>query len=247
MRTKISRLSVGVAVGICVAASAPIASAQMMGGETQLGQTTTPLVAPTCPTNVSSSNCTIILTRVTAIETVRDSIAYPTRVKKPGVITSFTVGVSQLSTSQSTQASYIQYLNGAYGGPARVGITVMHQGPWKRGQYRWTALTSSPMYLVQPYLGAVVQIPLATPIPVKAGQVIALSTPTWAPVLSIDVNSKQFAYRQSRVYNCSTPPSTDQALTTPFKVQNFGCNYPGTRLEYTATEVAYPLGKAPTF
>jgi len=66
-----------------------------MGGETQLGQTTTPLVAPTCPANVSSSNCTIILTRVTAIETMRDGIAYPTRVKKAGVITSFTVGLSQ--------------------------------------------------------------------------------------------------------------------------------------------------------
>ena len=247
MRTKISRVVAGVTVGICFAASAAVASAQMMGGTVQLGQTSTPVVAPTCPANVSLSNCTIILTRVTAIETARDSIAYPTRVKKAGLITSFTVGLSQLSSTPSTQASTIQYLNGAYGGPARVGITVMHQGPWKRGQYRWTALTSSPMYLVQPYLGAVVEIPLATPIPVKAGQVIALTTPTWAPVLSIDLNTKQFAYRQSRVFNCTVPPTSDQALTTSGKVQNFGCNYPGTRLEYSATEVAYPLGKPATF
>jgi hypothetical protein len=247
MRRITSLLAAGVAVGTCVAAFAAAASAEVMGGNVQLGQTTTPLVAPSCPTGVSSSNCTIILTRVTAIETVRDGVAYPTRLKKAGLITSFTVGISQLSSSPTTQASYIQYLNGAYGGPARVGITIMHQGPWKRGEWRWTALTSSPMYLVQPYLGAVVQIPLATPIAVKAGQVVALSTPTWAPVLSIDVNSKAFAYRQSRTYNCSSPPSTNQALLTAGKIQNFGCNYPGTRLEYSAAEATFPLGKAPTF
>jgi hypothetical protein len=247
MNRLFSRLAA--AAGVCVGAAALAAgaSAQQLGGTVELGATKTPLVSPVCPPNVSSSNCTIILTRVTALATIRDGVAYPTRVKQAGRITSFTVGLSQLSSSTSTQKSYIQYLNGAYGGPARVGITVLRKGPWKRGQFRWTAVASSPMYLVQPYLGSVVQIPLATTMAVKPGEAIALTTPTWAPVLSIDVNSKQFAYRQSRVYNCSSPPTKDQALVTSGKIQNFGCNYPGTRLEYSAAEATYPLGKAPTF
>jgi len=241
------RVAATVAVAFGAAAVPAGASAQGLGGTVQLGATKTAVVAPVCPPNVSSSNCTIILTRVTALETMRDGVKYPTRVKQAGRITSFTVGLSQLSSNKSTQSSYIQYLNGAYGGPPRVGITILRQGPWKRHQWRWTVVANSPMYLVQSYLGSVVQIPLTTTLAVKPGEAIALTTPTWAPVLSIDVDSKQFSYRQSRVYNCAQPPSRSQAQLTTGEIANYACSYPGTRLEYSASEALYPLGTSPTF
>lgn len=246
MRTTF-RLTAAAAVLVALGTVTAAASAQVLGGTVELGATKTPLIAPVCPATVSSTNCTIILTRVTALETVRDGVAYPTRVKQAGRITSFSVGLSQLSSNKATQSSEIQYLNTTYGGPARVGITILRQGPWKRHEWRWTAVASSPMYLVQPYLDSVVQIPLTTTLAVKKGEAIALTTPTWAPVLSIDVNNKQFAYRQSRVYNCASPPSTDQAQLTAGTVTNYGCNYPGTRLEYSASEALYPLGTHPSF
>jgi hypothetical protein len=246
MRRLTSRLGALAAAGVGAAAIAAVASGQVVGGTVELGATKTGLVAPVCPSNVSSTNCTIILTRVTALATNRDGVSYPTRVKHAGRITSFTVGLSQLSSTQSTQSSEIQYLNGTYGGPARIGITILRKGPWKRGQFRWTVVAASPMYLVpQSYLGSVVEIPLTNTLAVKSGEAIALTTPTWAPVLSIDLNSKQFSYRQSRVYNCPKPPSSNQAQLTAGKVKNYGCNYPGTRPEYTATEVLYPFGNKP--
>ena len=226
---------------------AAVASAQVMGGTVELGATHTPLVAPVCPANISSTNCTIILTRVTAIETVRDGVAYPTRVRQAGRITDFSVGLSQLSSNKSTLNSIVQYLDSTYGGPPRVGITVLRQGPWRRGQFRWTAVASSPMYLIQPYLGSVVQIPLSTTIEVKPGEAIAITTPTWAPLLSINVDSKRFSYRQSRTWNCPHPPASSQAQLTSGTVTNYACTYPGTRLEYSATEDLYPLGKNPGF
>ena len=242
-----SRLLAAGAVALGFATLSATASAQLLGGTLELGATHSPLVAPVCPPNVSSSNCTIILTRVTALETTRDGIAYPTRVKRAGRITDFTVGLSQLSSQKSTQSSYIKFLNTTYGGAARVGITVLRQGPWKKGQFRWTAVASSPMYLVQPFLGSVVQIPLTTTIEVQPGEAIALTTPTWAPVLSINVNSQQFAYRQSRTNNCAKPPTASQAQLAAGLVTNYACNYPGTRLEYTASEDLYPLGSSPGF
>jgi hypothetical protein len=245
MRTT-SRLIAAAAVLVALSTVTAAASAQVLGGTVELGVTKTPLVAPTCPATLSSTNCTIILTRVTALETVRDGVAYPTRVHQAGRITSFSVGLSQLSSNKATQSSEIQYLNTTYGGPARVGITVLKQGPWKRHEWRWTVVSSSPTYLVAPYLGSVVQIPLTQTLAVKKGEVIALTTPTWVPVLSIDVNGKQFAYRQSRVYNCASPPASDQAQVRPGSVTNYGCNYPGTRLEYSASEALYPLGTNPT-
>jgi hypothetical protein len=242
-----SRLVAAAAVALGFATLAANASAQPLGGTVELGGTQSPLVAPVCPPNVSSSNCTIILTRVTAIETMRDGIAYPTRVKKAGRIIDFSVGLSQLSSNKATQSSYIKFLNSTYGGAPRVGITVLRQGPWKKGEFRWTAVASSPMYLAQPFLGSVVQIPLTNTIEVQPGEAIALTTPTWAPVLSINVNSQQFAYRQSRTNNCAKPPAASQAQLAPGLVTNYACNYPGTRLEYSASEDAYPLGSNPGF
>jgi hypothetical protein len=98
---------------------------------------------------------------------------------------------------------------------------------------------------VEPYLGQVVQIPLENSIEVKPGEVIALTTPTWAPVLTIDQASKKFAYRQSRKYNCNSPPSSSQAQLTIGLTTSYACDYPGTRVEYSATEVTYPGGSNP--
>jgi hypothetical protein len=216
-----------------------------LGGTVELGSTHSPIVAPVCPPGVSSSKCTIILTRVTALETLRDGVAYPTKVKQSGVISAFTVGLSQLSTNKNTQSTYIRFLDSTYGGTTRLALTVLAPGGGKKTQWRWKVVAQSPIYHVQPYLGSVVRIPLATPLPVSRGEVIALTTPTWAPVLTIDVNGKQFAYRQSRKANCDNPPSRSQAQLTVGENTSYGCDYPGTRLEYSATEELYPFGTKP--
>jgi hypothetical protein len=99
---------------------------------------------------------------------------------------------------------------------------------------------------VQPFLGQVVQFPLTTTIPVFRGEAIALTTPTWAPVLSIDLSTSHFAYRQSRSYNCNLPPAVSQAQVTVGRSTPYKCDYPGTRVEYSATEVTNPVVPTPT-
>jgi hypothetical protein len=236
------------AVTACAAispASALATTPAPLGGSVELGATKSPIVAPVCPPGVSSSKCTIILTRVTALETLRDGAAYPTKVRQAGRISAFTVGLSALSSNKSTQNSYIHYLDSQYGGTTRVAITVLAPGGGKRTQWRWKVVAQSPIYHVEPYLGSVVRIPLDSSLEVKPGYVIALTTPTWAPVLSIDLDSKKFAYRQSRKANCDNPPASSQAQFTVGRITSYGCDYPGTRLEYSATEELYPLGRKP--
>ncbi len=212
---------------------------------TELGATRSPLVAPTCPPNLPRTRCLIILTHVTALETLRDGTPYPTRVKRAGRITAFTVGLSQLATTKSAQKTTIHYLDSTYGGTARVAITVLRPGGGKKTDFSWQVVAESPIYHVEPYLGSVVQIPLETSLEIKPGDVIALTTPTWAPVLTIDIDSKKFAYRQSRTANCNVAPATNQAQMTSGQTADYKCDYPGTRLEYSATEVYYPLGTDP--
>jgi hypothetical protein len=229
---------------VAVALGAALAPAAAEAATIELGTTKSPLVAPVCPPNVSSTQCTIVLTRVTALETLRDGVAYPTRVTKAGRIVAFTVGLSKLSTSKSTQKTYIHFLDQTYGGTAQVAVTVLRP-VGKHSDWRWEVIGTSNVFHVIPYLGSVVQLPLETSIEVKPGDVVALTTPTWVPMLTINQDSKKFAYRQSRSANCNNPPSSSQAQLTANTTALYSCNYPGTRMEYTATEVTYPTGTNP--
>ena len=107
-----------------------------------------------------------------------------------------------------------------------------------------TVVGQSAVIHLQPYLGQVVQIPLPESLPVKAGDVVGLTTPTWAPVLSIQLPSSKFAYRQGRSTNCTTPPTTNQAQAVK-QTAAYKCNYAGTRVEYSATEITSPVSVNP--
>lgn len=205
----------------------------------ELGATKTALVAPSCPPNVSPANCTIILTRATALETIRDGVDYPTTAKKAGYVVAFSVGLSALSNNRSTRLSDLKYLDHQYGGTTQLAVTVLAPVGNKR-QRVWKVAAESPLFHVQPYLGEVVQFPLTTALRIKKGDAVALSIPTWAPVLSIDVDKTKFAYRQSRKSNCGNPAGTSQAQMTIGESAHYACDYPGTRVEYSATEVVSP-------
>jgi hypothetical protein len=202
----------------------------------ELGATTTPLVAPTCPKGVATSECLIILNRVTALETIRDNVAYPSTVKKAGRLVAFTVGLSALSSNPTTAQNDTKYLDTTFGGDARVAITVLKRvGP--KTHWTWQVVEQSPLVDVQPYLGQVAQFPLTTTLPVVRGETVALTTTTWAPVLSIDLSTAHFAYRQSRDRGCTSPPTTNAAQMTIGESTRYTCDYPGNRVEYSATEV----------
>ncbi|HWE13862.1 MAG TPA: hypothetical protein VG365_10145 [Solirubrobacteraceae bacterium] len=213
------------------------ASAQVV----ELGKTSTPIVAPSCPSGVSPAQCFIILTRTTAVQSVSDGVLYPTKVKKAGWIVAFTVGLSKLSTSAKTEASYLHTLDRAYGGTPQVALTVLKPGP----RNKYTLAAQSGTYHLIPFLGQVLQEPLALPptfstltaLPVTPGEVVGLTVPTWAPVLSYSLSPTKFAYRQSRKANCKNAAGTETAQTTVGASTRYLCNYTGTRVEYSATEI----------
>ncbi len=167
----------------------------------ELGVSTTPLTAPTCPKGVAPAQCFIILTRATALETIRDNVAYPSTVKQAGRLVAFTVGLSALSSNPTTvQTTSSSSTRPTAATPRSRSPSSSASARRPSGRGRWS--TQSPLVDVQPYLGQVVQFPLTTSLPVVRGETIALTTPTWAPVLSIDLSTDHFAYRQSRSRNC---------------------------------------------
>jgi hypothetical protein len=236
LNMKSSSLATAAAVGLMAVVIPASATAKVI----ELGATSTALVPPTCPTNVAASACTIVLTQVTALETIRDGATYPTTVRKAGSIVAFTVALSKLNNNRTKARQSIHFLDTTFGGTTQAGITVLKpSGP--KSQRKWTVNAESPVFHLQPYLGQVVQFPLSTALPVKPGYVVALTVPTWAPVLSFNLPTSKFAYRQSRASNCVHPASTEQAQTLIGSTARYTCNYPGTRVEYSATEITSPV------
>lgn len=230
------------AVLACGAVMSVGASAKVI----ELGATTSAISAPppcvtkgtthTCPHGVQLASYGILLTRVTALETIRDGKAYPTTAPADGRIVAFTVGLSALDTKRTQRKTEIQQADAAFGGTTQVQITVLRRVGKARKRV-WKVVAVSEVVHVQPYLGMVVQIPLQTTLAVKKHDVVALTTPTWVPVLSLFQQSNKFAYRQSRKANCSKPPNLSQAQVTLKQTATYKCNYPGTRVEYSATEI----------
>jgi hypothetical protein len=217
--------------------STTTATSTVIGGTLVLGATKTPVAPPVCPKGVQPSACQIVLTRATGLETIRDSVVYPTTVKVAGQLVAFTVGVAKLASTAAATHADIAYLDSHFGGVTEAAITILKGGKGTAGSRIWTVVAEGPLEHLQPYLGYTVEFPLTTPLTVTAGETVALTVPTWAPVLSYDLNQKKFAYRQSRKTNCNHPGNFENAQLTLGQNTPYKCDYPGTRVEYNATEI----------
>jgi hypothetical protein len=239
------RLTPAAAVAIALLAAAattwavtslpPIGS--QIGTSVQLGATKSAIKPPACPVGVQPQNCLIVMTRSTGVPAIVDGIKTPLKVSKPGEIVSFTIGLAQLSSNASTQASYIKNLNSLYGGAAEAQLTVLKYA----NNQRWTVVAQGPVERLQPYLGYAVQFPLTKPIQVTTGETLALTVPTWAPILSYQLSPSSFAYRQSRSTDCKSPAPQQAAQLATGETTYYGCYYPGTRVEYSVTELTNPV------
>lgn len=209
----------------------------LLGGTAQLGGTSVPVRTPVCPAGTKPQNCIFVMTRVTALESLTNGNGSPTAVKQSGQLVGFTVGLAQLSSNSTTAANFIKTLNAKYGGPAEAQIAVLTPGR----NNSWTVVAQGPVVQLQPYLGYVVQFPLSKPIPVRGGEAIGLTVPTWAPVLSYNLSPKLYAYRQSRSLNCNSVGAQQNAQIRVGASATYSCLYPGTRAEYSGTELITPV------
>lgn len=189
----------------------------------EVGATATPAV-PSCP----AAPC-LAVTRTTGYQAKVGTDRGLMTVPANGRIVAWTIGLAKPNAAQ------IKFYSTGYGGPAQAGLTILKVGKHLRD----TVKASGPLVALAPYFGGTAQFPLATAIPVLKGDLIALTIPTWAPALQVQLGGDT-SWRAARGRNkCKDNSTQTSQLNVGDKAQYF-CLYRTARLVYTATLITYP-------
>ncbi len=121
------------------------------------------------------------------------------------------------------------------GGASQAAIVVLE--PDKKLVRRVVA--KAPLQQLTEYFGQVVQFPLKRSLPIRKGQYVGLSVPSWAPALQIGLGSDT-SWRASRARDTCGDTATQSALVGSRNAVPFACLFKTARLTYSATLITNP-------
>lgn len=215
------RIPIGAALLVCaLGLASPTASAKLY----ELGESAEP-TAVSCP-----EDC-FVVTRTTAMQVRSGTVRYPTTVPRNGRIVAFTVQLGSLTDRQ------ISFFNSTYGGTSRVQLAVLR--PQRRPKRSYRVVATTGIFKLQPYFGSTAQFPLKTTLWAKRGDLVALTVPTWAPVLAVNLPQEN-GWRASRAESCDDLLTQTAQLTVDSSTQ-YKCLYRTARVTYSATLIAKPV------
>jgi hypothetical protein len=209
-------LTVAGAALVALACAAP-ASARII----EVGAAPT-VATPTCP----ASPC-LAVSRTTGYQTKVVDDRNTFIVPRAGKIVAWTVSLGNPDERQ------IDFFNTNYGA-ASARLSVLRRGTRLYSR----VLAMSPVQSLQQYFGQAVQFPLDTAIPVRRGQMIALTVPTWAPALT-QLLSDGSSWRASRPKNGCENTEDQTAQSRNGQLTQYRCLY-RARLTYSATLITNP-------
>ncbi len=187
---------------------------------------TSPATVPSCP----GSPC-LAVSRTTGFQVKVGKVNSLLVAPRSGTVVAWTIMLGKPNASQ------IKFFNANEGGVAEAGIAILRPQP--KPNLTWKLVSQSPLIKLQPYFGKTVQFPLETTLPVKKGDVVALTVPSWAPALALGFG-KDTSWRASRPKTqCSSTSSQTTHTQIGTAVQYF-CLYQTARLTYSATLISTP-------
>ena len=219
------RISIATLASIALVLAVPAGSTATLTEVGVIGATS-PETAPSCP----GSPC-LAVSRTTGFQIKVAKIHNPLTVPRNGTIVAWTADLGKPNNTQ------INFFNANEGGAAEAGIAILQ--PQKKPNLTYKLIAQSPLVKLQPYFGKTAQFPLETTIPVKKGDVVALSVPTWAPMLALGFG-KDTSWRASRNSKQCSKTNTQTAHTQVGTAVQYFCLYQTARLTYSATLISTP-------
>jgi len=129
--------------------------------------------------------------------------------------------------------SDIAFFEKNYGGGAQAAVVVLDAGK----KLSRTVVAKGPVQDLNDYLGQTVQFPLIDTLSIKKGQYVALTVPTWAPVMQLELGADT-SWRSSRSTSGCLDVTVQFALVGSRSSAFFRCLYKGVRLTYSATFIS---------
>lgn len=156
----------------------------------------------------------------------------PYYIRRDGRLVAFTLQLAKPTAEE------VNFFNNNFGTPSTARISVMRRGDTRKTRLNYRLIRQSEHFELDRYFGSRPTFVFDEPIPVKKGNWIAITVPTWAPLLSTNLARTNW-WRSSRSKgSCEPPRSLRQfAMEDLRDVNVFGCTYHGARLLYTVTYV----------
>jgi len=156
----------------------------------------------------------------------------PYYIRRDGFITTFTVQLAKPTAEE------VNFFNNNFGAPSTARISVLRRGDTRKIRLDHRLIRQSERFSLDRYFGSKPTFVFERPIPVKEGNWIALTVPTWAPLLSTNLVRTNWWRSSRQKGSCEPPRSLRQfAMEDLREVNQFGCTYHGARLLYTVTYV----------
>ncbi len=127
------------------------------------------------------------------------------------------------------------FFNDRLGGAAQAAVVVLRPG--KKLMHR--VIQKAPLRDLSPWFGEVVQFPLVRSLPIRKGDYVGLTVPTWAPALQISLGTDT-SWRSSRGRDACGDTGTQSAMIGRRTRASFRCLYRTARLTYSATFISTP-------
>jgi hypothetical protein len=186
---------------------------------------TTPATVPSCPTSCEA------VSRTTGFQVKVGAVHNPLSVTRAGTIVAWSINLGKPNATQ------IKFLDANEGGESEAGLAVL--APQAKPNLTYKLVASSPIVKLQPYFGETAQFPLETTIPVKKGDVLALTVPTWSPSLALGF-ANTTSWRASRPRSGCKSTSSQTTQTEVASAVQYFCLYQTARLTYSATLISTP-------
>jgi hypothetical protein len=156
----------------------------------------------------------------------------PYYIRRDGFLTMFTLQLAKPTAEE------VKFFNDNFGTPSTARISVLRKGTTRKTRLDHRLINQSQTFELDRYFGSKPTFVFDRPIPVKKGNWIAVTVPTWAPLLSTNLARTNW-WRSSRAKgSCEPPKSLRQfAMEDLREVSEFGCTYHAARLLYTVTYV----------
>jgi hypothetical protein len=183
-----------------------------------------------CP-GFAEQDCAVVLARQTAFQAKVGTTKGFTTVKSSGDLVAWTVSLVAVS------ADGVKSVNSRYGGAPRAAVVVLAP----LGKSRFRVVQKGPLVDLTKYLGTTPTFALPTALPVKAGQIVGLTVPTWAPMLQLGLGSDT-SWRSSKPLKESVAKDyrPQRALVGTSSEASFAALYQRVRMAYSVTMVPTP-------